>query len=106
MAITKQQLDKDKELLLKSALPIGTLLQSKSRKYYVVEVLGGGGFGITYKVYANEMIGNISQRYFCHQRVFYKGCFRTENGISVSYASNLKMSLSKVGQTLFWRLID
>ena len=50
MAITKQQLDKDKELLLKSALPIGTLLQSKSRKYYVVEVLGGGGFGITYKV--------------------------------------------------------
>ena len=64
MAITKQQLDKDKELLLKSALPIGTLLQSKSRKYYVVEVLGGGGFGITYKVYANEMIGNISQKIF------------------------------------------
>lgn len=91
MAITKQQLDKDKELLLQSALPIGTLLQSKSRKYYVVEVLGGGGFGITYKVYANEMIGNISQKiFFVIKEYFTKGCFRTENGISVSYASNLK----------------
>lgn len=91
MAITKQQLDKDKELLLKSALPIGTLLQSKSRKYYVAEVLGGGGFGITYKVYANEMIGNISQKiFFVIKEYFIKGCFRTENGISVSYASNLK----------------
>ena len=91
MAITKQQLDKDKELLLKSALPIGTLLQSKSRKYYVVEVLGGGGFGITYKVYANEMIGNISQKiFFVIKEYFIKGCFRTENGISVRYASNLK----------------
>lgn len=91
MAITKQQLDKNKELLLKSALPIGTLLQSKSRKYYVVEVLGGGGFGITYKVYANEMIGNISQKiFFVIKEYFIKGCFRTENGISVSYASNLK----------------
>lgn len=91
MAITKQQLDKDKELLLQSALPIGTLLQSKSRKYYVVEVLGGGGFGITYKVYANEMIGNISQKiFFVIKEYFIKGCFRTENGISVRYASNLK----------------
>lgn len=91
MAITKQQLDKNKELLLQSALPIGTLLQSKSRKYYVVEVLGGGGFGITYKVYANEMIGNISQKiFFVIKEYFIKGCFRTENGISVSYASNLK----------------
>ena len=91
MAITKQQLDKDKELLLQSALPIGTLLQSKSRKYYVVEVLGGGGFGITYKVYANEMIGNISQKiFFVIKEYFMKGCFRAENGISVRYASNLK----------------
>lgn len=91
MAITKQQLDKDKELLLKSALPIGTLLQSKSHKYYVVEVLGGGGFGITYKVYANEMIGNISQKiFFVIKEYFIKGCFRAENGISVRYASNLK----------------
>jgi len=91
MAVSKQQLDKDKELLLQSALHIGTLLQSKSRKYYVMAVLGGGGFGITYKVYANEMIGNIPQKiFFVIKEYFIKGCFRTENGTSVRYASNLK----------------
>ena len=33
-----------------SHLPIGTILRSSQYAYEVVEVLGKGGFGVTYKV--------------------------------------------------------
>lgn len=40
-------------------LPIGTILTGGQHSYKVVEVLGQGGFGITYKVSTQVMMGNI-----------------------------------------------
>lgn len=41
------------------ALPAGTILNSPELSYRVEEILGSGGFGITYKVSANVMHKNI-----------------------------------------------
>jgi len=43
-------------------LPVGTVLRSKSRSYTIVEVLGQGGFGITYHATAVVAIENIKAK--------------------------------------------
>ena len=48
----------------KSTLPIGAKLQSPKRVYTVEQVLGQGGFGITYKVSALIRIDNVTIRTF------------------------------------------
>lgn len=42
------------------ALPIGFILKSNDRQYVVEDVLGKGGFGITYKVKSRVSVGNIA----------------------------------------------
>ena len=48
----------------KHTLPIGTKLQSPKRIYTVEQILGQGGFGITYKVSALIRIDNVTIRTF------------------------------------------
>lgn len=71
-------------------LPIGTILQGGLRPYRVVQVLGQGGFGITYKVTATIRVGNVNvPGTFAVKEHFIKGkCKRGKDGVSVDYAED------------------
>lgn len=45
-----------------SHLPIGAILNSEKYSYVVEEVLGKGGFGVTYKVSSIRKVGNVEAR--------------------------------------------
>lgn len=97
MATDKQQHQEEKAALIRQALPLKTILKSSVCEYKVVEVLGAGGFGITYKVVAAIQVGNVVvNTYFVIKEHFLKGCWRDKDKISVLYAptmeSDIKMS--------------
>ena len=97
MATDKQQHQEEKAALIRQALPLKTILKSSVREYKVVEVLGAGGFGITYKVVAAIQVGNVVvNTYFVIKEHFLKGCWRDKDKTSVLYAptmeSDIKMS--------------
>lgn len=49
-----------------NTLKEGTFVESPKHKYTIEQVLGTGGFGITYKVSAKIMVDNIPVKvYFC-----------------------------------------
>lgn len=84
-------MDQDKELMIKNALPKGTILNSGKIEYRIEDVLGAGGFGITYRASAIINIGHISKRFdFAVKEHFTKGCYRGEDKISVLYPDTLK----------------
>lgn len=73
------------------ALPAGAVLKSKQRTYEVVETLGAGGFGITYKVVSTIMVDNVDiTTYFAVKEHFMKGCFRGEDKCHVICAPSIK----------------
>lgn len=92
MATDKQQHLEEKEQMMQCALPLkGTTLRSKTRVYSLVKVLGAGGFGITYLVSSEIMVGSIPQRLsFVIKEHFLKGCYRGANGMEVLCAPTLK----------------
>lgn len=84
-------MNQDKELLKKNALPKGTILNSGKTEYRIEEVLGAGGFGITYRASAMINIGQISKRFdFAVKEHFTKGCYRGDDKISVLYPETFK----------------
>ena len=72
-------------------LPIGAKLQRPKRVYTVEQVLGQGGFGITYKVSANIRIDNVVARTsFAVKEFFMKESCERDSHDSVCYSSPVK----------------
>ena len=75
----------------KCTLPIGAKLQSPKRVYTVEQVLGQGGFGITYKVSANIRVDNVVARTsFAVKEFFMKESCERDSHDSVCYSSPVK----------------
>lgn len=75
----------------KYTLPIGAKLQSPKRIYIIEQVLGQGGFGITYKVSANIRVDNVIIRtFFAVKEFFIKESCERDSHDSVCYSSPVK----------------
>ena len=93
-----QQKSEDKAQMLECALPAGTVLRGKSgREYKITEVLGAGGFGITYKAVGKVVINketNYSQMAtFAIKEFFMRGCSRDASGTDVLCSSSLRSDM-------------
>ena len=68
-------MSKDKEY--KYVLPVGSVLSSGTNDYVIEQVLGKGGFGVTYKVKANVLVRNIPfELHFAVKEYFPNICSR------------------------------
>ena len=95
MPTDKNQRQEEKAQMLECALPVGTVLRSKSgREYKITGVLGAGGFGITYKAVGKVVINketNYSQvATFAIKEFFMKGCSRGADKAGVLCSSSLR----------------
>lgn len=63
----------------------GTKLKSKDRVYEIVEVLGSGSFGITYKAIAPVPVGNITidMNFAIKEHFVAASCYRAADGATV-----------------------
>lgn len=65
-------------------LPIGFVLRASERDYVVMDVLGKGGFGITYKVKSRVSVGNIViDAFFAIKEFFPDFCWRGSDHATV-----------------------
>ena len=95
MPTDKNQRKEEKAQMLECALPVGTVLRSKSGcEYKITDVLGAGGFGITYKAVGKVVINketNYSQvTTFAIKEFFMKGCSRGTDKAGVLCSSSLR----------------
>ena len=80
-------------------LPIGFVLKGGLMDYRIEEVLGQGGFGITYRVSAKVTVGHIkSTMMFAIKEHFVKGrCHRAANKVTVEYSEEAAAEVEKMG---------
>lgn len=73
-----------------NTLPIGTILKGGQYPYRIEEVLGQGGYGITYKVSARVKSGNIPVTVFfaIKENFVAKYCSRMMDGVTMTYPEN------------------
>ena len=65
-----------------NVLPKGTELHNGKRKYKVEEVLGTGGFGITYKVSSTVIVDNVPiNTFFAMKEYFLSSCYRDKDSL-------------------------
>lgn len=77
-------------------LPVGSLLKSKLRSYKVEAVLGGGGFGITYKVSSVIMVDKVPVlTFFAVKEHFLKGCYRAGDGTTVLAPPSMRTDMEE-----------
>ena len=77
-------------------LPIGYKLKSKQGEYIIKEVLGEGGFGITYKVQTFIVQGNIRiPVYYAIKEHFLKNTCSRDNTGSVCYSTPVKSQVEE-----------
>lgn len=68
----------------KYTLPIGYKLQGGENVYVIEEVLGKGGFGVTYKVKARVKYGKIMlDAYFALKEYFPEKCWRGDDNVTL-----------------------
>ena len=75
-----------------SHLPIGAILNSEKYSYVVEEVLGKGGFGVTYKVSSIRKVGNVEARCTFAMKEHYISdwCERKSDGKEVTCSNPVK----------------
>ena len=90
---TSKPLNPDKQQVYEAALPIGTVLNNGETPYTIDEVLGAGGFGITYRVSAVIMAQNVPIRTnFSVKEFFMKGGERADDGKTVRYTKTMRQT--------------
>lgn len=73
------------------ALPVGFKLTGGAHVYTIEQVLGQGGFGITYKVKARIKAGNIAvTTHFAVKEFFPSSCWRNEGSTQMLYSPTTK----------------
>ena len=88
---TSKPLNPDKQQVYEAALPLGTVLNNGETPYTIDEVLGAGGFGITYRVSAVIMAQNVPIRTsFAVKEFFMKGGERADDGKTVRYTKTMR----------------
>lgn len=77
-------------------LPKGAELHNGKRKYKVEEVLGTGGFGITYKVSSTVMVDNVPiNTFFAMKEYFLSSCYRDEDNVTMLFSPTMKIEVEQ-----------
>ena len=79
-----------------NVLPKGTILHNGKRKYIVEEVLGAGGFGITYKVSSTIVVDNVPiNTFFAMKEYFLSSCYRDNDSTTMLYSPTMRMEVEQ-----------
>lgn len=79
-----------------NVLPKGTELHNGKRKYKVEQVLGTGGFGITYKVSSTVMVDNVAiNTFFAMKEYFLSSCYRDKDNATMLFSPTMKIEVEQ-----------